>query len=63
MCCLLVSVKFACQPCSFLVGTGLTEGQARVSRAAFENGGSGPAAARVESATRTRKRRMVMMVD
>ena len=50
-----------CQPWPFPVGTGLTKGGARASRAAVEKGGSGPAAARVESARRTRERRILML--
>lgn len=39
---------------------GLTEDELRASKAAVEKCGSGPAAARVENARRTRKKRMVM---
>lgn len=39
---------------------GLTEDVLRASRAEFEKDGSGPAAARAESASKTREKRMVM---
>ena len=40
--------------------TKLTEDELRASRAAVEKCGSGPAAARVENARRTRKKRIMM---
>lgn len=46
----------------YTLQTSLTEDAARVSRVALEKGGSGPAAARVESARSTMERRMVVFV-
>ena len=43
------------------MGTAHTEDKAPASRVLLEKEGSGPAAARVETATRTRKRRMVVL--
>lgn len=60
MYCWLGSVKFWCQLSFLTVRIGLTEDEARVSRAASEKGGSGPAAAKVESARKMTRRRMVV---